>query len=61
MKSNPNKVKLFLFLAIVLALGLLILNIALVVSIHTKNKLIEEQNSTIAKQEQVLQYYNQKK
>ena len=56
--KNPNKAKLFIFLAIILIIGLIVFNVILVVSIHSKNKTIADQQSTIAKQEQILSYYN---
>lgn len=59
MKANPNKVKLILFLAISALVLLLVLNVALIISIHSKNKELNKQNSIIQQQEQMLEYYNQ--
>lgn len=57
---NHNKVKLFLFLTIVLLIGLIVLNVFLLISIHSKNNQLAEQQSIISQQEQTLNYYQNK-
>lgn len=59
MKTNQNKVKLLIVLAILFIVFLLVCSIAMLISIQSTKKTIAQQNAEIEKLENQIKYYEQ--